>query len=76
VTALNSAGGSQAFSFNDLLPTGTHDLAVTFTNDASGGTSGTDRNLYLKGAEYDGTAISGANTAFYNSGTQHYVFTV
>ena len=30
VTSLNSSGGSQAFGFNDLLPSGTHDWAVTF----------------------------------------------
>ena len=76
VTALNSASGSQAFNFSNLLGAGTHDLAVTFTNDLYGGVAGTDRNLYVKDASYGGTAISGADTAMYSNGTQHYAFAV
>ena len=71
VTASNASGGSQAFSFKDLLSAGMHDIAVSFINDLYRGTSATDRNLYVKGADYAGAAIPGAATALYSNGTQH-----
>jgi len=71
VTASNAAGGSQAFSFKDLFSAGTHDVAVSFTNDLYNGTPGTDRNLYIKGADYGGTALPGAAAAMYGNGTHH-----
>ena len=71
VTASNATGSAQAFSFKDLFSAGTHDIAVSFINDLYRGTSATDRNLYIKGADYGGTAIPGSAVAMYSNGTQH-----
>ncbi len=54
VTALRSAGRSEAFTFKGTFGPGAHDLAVSFLNDAYGGTPVTDRNLYVVGASYNG----------------------
>jgi hypothetical protein len=72
VTTLNKTGAAQAFSFKDLFSAGTHDVAVSFTNDLYRGTPATDRNLYVKGAEYGGVALVGAAASMYSSGTQHF----
>ena len=53
VTALHSSGGAQDFSFSQALTAGTHDVAVSFINDAYGGSGATDRNLYINGASVD-----------------------
>ena len=58
VSALNNTGASQAFSFASPLSVGTHDLAVSFLNDAYGGASSLDRNLYVTGADLNGTSLN------------------
>ena len=35
-------------------------MAISFLNDAYGGSTGTDRNLYIEGAWVGGTAVPGA----------------
>ena len=70
VTALHSQGQSEAFSFADTFGAGTHQVAVTFLNDAYGGTPATDRNLYVDGITLDGAASPGATATLYSSGTQ------
>ena len=72
VTALYKAGASQAFSFKDLFTAGTHDVAVSFVNDLYRGTPATDRNLYVKSADYGGVALVGAAASMYSNGTQHF----
>ncbi len=73
VTALHSAGATQDFSFSQALTAGTHDIAVSFLNDAYGGTANTDRNLYIDGASVDGTPVSGvANILLAAWSTQHF----
>lgn len=62
VTALHSAGQSQAFTFTGNFGSGTHDIAVTFLNDAWGGSSTTDRNLYVNSLTYDGQKYASAFT--------------
>ena len=41
---------------------------MTFTNDAWGSAAGVDRNLYVEGAMFDGTAVEGT-AALYGNGT-------
>jgi uncharacterized protein (TIGR01370 family) len=55
-TALHSAGQSQGFTFKGDFGAGQHTVAVNFLNDAYGGTAATDRNLYVNGVSYGGTA--------------------
>ena len=47
VTTLHSSGASQDFWCAFKAGSGTHDLAITFLNDAYGGTPTTDCNLYV-----------------------------
>ena len=76
VTALNGSGGSQAVSLQALLSAGKHDVAISFLNDAYGGTSSTDRNLYVKGIDVGGAPAAGASAALYSTGTAHFQIVV
>lgn len=73
VASVHAAHGSasQAYSFTGTFGVGPHDVAVTFLNDAWGGTTTTDRNLYLTGAELNGHSYAGATAALFSAGTQH-----
>ena len=76
VTALNGSGQSQAVALSPLLTTGTHDVAISFLNDAYGGSSSTDRNLFVKGIDVNGTPVAGASAALYSTGTSHFQIVV
>lgn len=76
VTALHTTGQSQTISVRELLSVGAHDLAISFLNDAWGGTAATDRNLYLLGAQMNATAITGAASTLQTTSTQHFQFIV
>ena len=76
VTASNAAGQTQAVDIAQVLTLGVHDLAVSFLNDAYGGSPSTDRNLYLAGVQENGTSLPGASYSFYSNGTDHIPFTV
>lgn len=54
VTALHTAGQSEAFTFKGPFGPGAHDLSISFINDAYSGTPTTDRNLYVNGVSYNG----------------------
>ena len=72
VTASHAAGQFQAITLASVLPDGVHNVGISFINDAYGGSSGADRNLYVTGASYNGTAISGAAAVLYNNGTDSF----
>jgi hypothetical protein len=55
-SAWHAAGESQSFIFKGDFGTGQHTVAVDFLNDAYAGTASTDRNLYVNGVSYNGTA--------------------
>ena len=76
VTALHSAGQSQMVDLQKLLSPGTHDLAVSFTNDAWGGSASTDRNLYVTDLSVNGTHLGGATASLLTDSTQHFQFVV
>jgi len=76
VTALNARGASQEVDLQAVLSAGSHDLAVSFLNDAWGGTAATDRNLYLKGVDVNGSPAAGGSAALYSEGTAHFQITV
>jgi hypothetical protein len=56
-TASHASGASQTFTFKGNWEPGAHTVAVSFLNDAYGGTASTDRNLYVNDITYD---VSGA----------------
>ncbi len=72
VTALNAQNQSQSVSLQAILTAGKHDLAVSFLNDAWGGSNSTDRNLYVKGVDVNGTPVSGASAALLSTGVTHF----
>lgn len=76
VTALQAQGASQTVDLQALLSPGPHDLALSFLNDAYGGTALTDRNLFLNGIDVKGTAVTGTSAAFFSGGTQHFQIVV
>ncbi len=76
VNALHSDGGSQDFSYSNALTAGTHDVAISFLNDAYGATPGADRNLYVNGISVDGSPVSGAAAAILTTSTQHFTVNI
>ena len=78
VGASHAAGASQAVALPVALTAGLHDVAISFLNDAYGGSSSTDRNLYVVGAELNGTPLSGTawSAALLSNGTDHFALTV
>ena len=68
VTASHTAGKQQLFTFTGNWGAGPHKVLVKFLNDAYGGTSATDRNLYLASADYDGQAYANINEGMYSTG--------
>lgn len=76
VTASNALGQSQAVNLQATLAAGTHDIGVSFLNDAWGGTSATDRNLYVKGIDISGTPVAGASASIDTTSAAHFQFVV
>lgn len=72
VTASHGLGQDQAFTFQGVFGIGPHDVAVSFINDAWGGTADTDRNLYVAGVEYGGAPVPQASGTLYSNGTLHF----
>jgi len=67
VSASKSAGQDQTFAFQGNFGTGTHSIAVTFTNNfLMPGESG-DRNVYVDGITYNGQTVSNTTTPIYES---------
>jgi len=71
-TALHSDGASQDFSFSQALTAGTHDIAVSFLNDAYGASTAADRNLYVDSIGINDTPVSGAMATLLSTSTQHF----
>ncbi len=72
VTALHAKGASQNFAFGQAMAAGTHDIAVSFLNDAWGGSTTTDRNLYVAAVTVNGTAAAGTAATLLGTSTQHF----
>jgi hypothetical protein len=68
VTALHSAGALEDFSFSGNLGAGTHNIGITFTNDAYAGTPTTDRNLYVSGIDVNGHHLGAATQDLASTG--------
>ena len=76
VSASHAKGAVQNFAFAQAMTAGAHDVAVSFLNDAWGGTAATDRNLYVQGITANGKALPGASAAILSTSTQHFAITV
>jgi beta-glucanase (GH16 family) len=75
VTASHGAGQTQDFTFKGDFGAGTHQVAVKFLNDGWGGTAGTDRNLYVDGAEFNGQHVATSASLMYNGATDSFAVT-
>jgi Ca-dependent carbohydrate-binding module xylan-binding len=75
VTAVHSAAAWQAFSFGGNFGAGSHTIGITFANDAYGGTSTTDRNLYVNGIDLNGKHYGSGVTALYSNSTTSFIVT-
>ena len=76
VTASHAKGEVQNFAFAQAMTAGTHDVAVSFLNDAWDGTAATDRNLHVQGITANGAAMPGTAAALWSTSTQHFSITV
>lgn len=78
VSALAANGATQAFNFGARLTAGVHDVGVSFINDCYGGSMSADRNLYVNGAELNGTSLNstGWNASMMSNGTDHFSLVV
>jgi len=72
VTASNALGASQSVNLQTALTPGKHDIAVSFLNDAYGGSAAMDRNLYVKGLDVNGTPVAGSAVSLLSAGTAHF----
>ena len=64
----HAAGASQQVTIDGAWLAGPHSIVVTFINDAYGGTSRMDRNLYVDSVRFDGAAIAGAPKSLLHDG--------
>ena len=74
VTFLHSAGTQEVFTYTgDFGGAGVaHNVAVSFTNDAYGGSATQDRNLYVGGLTFDGTSYPTDQAAMFNNSTVNF----
>jgi hypothetical protein len=73
-TASHSAGASQNFTLKGNWAPGAHAVTVAFLNDSWGGTTSTDRNLYVSDVTYDGTDTK-QSAALMSTGSQTFSVT-
>lgn len=71
IGAMHTAGSAQDIALTGNWGAGAHNVAISFINDAWGGSAATDRNLYVNGIDYDGTAFA-ATAAMYSNGTRSF----
>ena len=74
-SALHGSGQFDTLTLKGDWAAGAHTVEVNFLNDAWGGTSDADRNLYVESATYAGTAVSGATLGLGRTGVQSFSFT-
>ena len=72
VVASHANGGAQNFGFGQAIAAGIHDVAVSFLNDAWGGTAATDRNLYVNAIDVNGSAVAGTSAGVLTTSVHHF----
>ncbi len=74
-TAWHSAGQDDTVTVRGDFGAGNHTVSVNFLNDGYGGSPATDRNLYVDGMSFNGTAIGGGSAALLGTGAKNFSFT-
>jgi hypothetical protein len=72
-TKSHAAGAHDLLDLHPVLTAGPHSLVVTFTNDAWGGTPGTDRNLYVDAVLLNGADLN-KHAALMSNGDANFSF--
>jgi Ca2+-binding RTX toxin-like protein len=73
-SALRGSGQFDTLTLKGDWTAGTHRVEVNFLNDGWGGTSDSDRNLYVESATYAGAAVTGASLNLSRTGAQSFSF--
>jgi hypothetical protein len=73
-TASHAAGAHDLLDLHPVLAAGPHNLVVSFTNDAWGGTPSTDRNLYVDAISLNGLDL-GKQATLERTGDASFTFT-
>jgi hypothetical protein len=73
-TASHSAGQTQTFNVLGTVTAGKHTATINFLNAANGGSSSTERSLYVTGATIDNSVVSAATLAEHSNGAQSFSF--
>ena len=74
-TSLHGNGQSDLVNVLGNWAAGPHTVTVNFLNDAWGGTTDTDRNLYVDGATFNDVAVSSASSSLLSNGPTSFGFT-
>jgi beta-glucanase (GH16 family) len=72
-TASHNSGQSSIVTLTGTWDAGAHIVGVDFLNDAYGGSSSTDRNLYVSSINLGGATAGGAPAALLSSGTASFL---
>jgi hypothetical protein len=70
--AAHAAGQNQSFTVKGNFGTGGHTAAVSFLNDAWGGSVTTDRNLYVGSVSFNGQALTPGGVTLGRNGTANF----
>jgi hypothetical protein len=72
--ALHNTGSTQALAIKGNFTTGAHTVSVNFLNDQYGGSSTTDRNLFVQSATINNVAVAGSQLSLMGAGAQSIAF--
>ena len=74
-SALHGSGEADSLQVKGDWAAGSHTVSVTLLNDLWGGTTGTDRNIYVESATFDGAPVPGSKLAIYDGTPQSFTVT-
>ena len=73
--ALHGSGEANSLQVKGDWAAGSHTVSVALLNDLWGGTTGTDRNIYVEGATFDGAPVPGSKLAIYDGTPKSFTVT-
>lgn len=73
--ALHGSGETDSLQVKGDWAAGSHTVSVTLLNDLWGGTTGTDRNIYVESATFDGASVPGSKLAIYDGTPKSFTVT-
>ena len=73
--ALHGSGETDSLQVKGDWAAGSHTVSVKLLNDLWGGTTGTDRNVYVESATFDGAPVAGSKLAIYDDTPKSFTVT-